>query len=186
MFRAFLLACLVVPAAACADPNNQIPFQKSVELNVGQSTVVHGYRGECGKRPKNVDPKRTRATKLGVMSNGKWDLCNHRRSQGPLEHALCLSRQALFALQAVSEQAQRRAGGLGRGDGCGGGIGAVRIRVTCGNNQRRDAATWRLSTRGQPTFAAQCADLHIADKESYGKKVLKTSIGRHGASDDAE
>ena len=82
MFRALILACFLVPAAALANPNNQIPFNKSVELNVGQSMVVHGYRGECGKRPENVDPKRTRATKLGVLSNGKWGVTKSRKCGG--------------------------------------------------------------------------------------------------------
>ncbi len=82
MFRIFLLIGLLAAVPALADPNNQIPFRKSVELNVGQSVVVHGYRGECGKRPDNVDPKRTRATKLGMLSNGKWGVTNSRRCGG--------------------------------------------------------------------------------------------------------
>lgn len=82
MLRPLFLICLLASTAAFADPGNQIPFQKSVELNVGQSMVVHGYRGECGKRPENVDPKRTRATKLGVLSNGKWGVTKSRTCGG--------------------------------------------------------------------------------------------------------
>lgn len=82
MCRIFLLAFLLLPIAASADPNNQIPFHKSVELNVGQSVVVHGYRGECGKRPTNVDPERTRATQLGVLSNGRWGVTKSRTCGG--------------------------------------------------------------------------------------------------------
>lgn len=82
MIRVFLLACLMAATSAYADESNQIPFHKSVDLAVGQSMIVHGYRGECGKRPENVDPNRTRATKLGVLSNGKWGVTKSRRCGG--------------------------------------------------------------------------------------------------------
>lgn len=82
MRRILLLMCLMLPAVVLADPNNQIPFHRSVELSVGQSIVVHGYRGACGKRPENVDPNRTRATKLGVLRNGKWGVTKSRTCKG--------------------------------------------------------------------------------------------------------
>lgn len=82
MFRSFLLVCLILGSPAYANPNNQIPTHRSVELKVGQSVIVNGYRGECGARPKNVDRKRTRDTKLGVLSNGKWGVTKSRTCGG--------------------------------------------------------------------------------------------------------
>ncbi|CAN0606776.1 unnamed protein product [Ectocarpus sp. 12 AP-2014] len=72
MFRVFAIVFLLIGSSAFADSNNKIPLNREVNLKVGQSIIVHGYRGDCGERPKNVDPKRTRKTKLGVLSNGKW------------------------------------------------------------------------------------------------------------------
>ncbi|MFK7869421.1 MAG: hypothetical protein AB8B58_09295 [Roseobacter sp.] len=82
MLRALFLSIWLVPTVASADPNNQIRYVKSVELNVGQSMVVYGFRGDCGERPKNVDPNRTRATKLGVLSNGKWGVTKSKTCGG--------------------------------------------------------------------------------------------------------
>lgn len=82
MFRGLLFVVLMVGTTAVADQNNQIPTHRSVELKVGQSIVVNGFRGECGKRPTNVDPKRTRTTKLGVLSNGKWGVTKSRTCGG--------------------------------------------------------------------------------------------------------
>ena len=82
MIRALTLATLFLATPTFADSNNKIPFHKTVELKVGQSMVVHGYRGECGKRPANVDPNRTRDTKLGTLSNGKWGVTKSRSCGG--------------------------------------------------------------------------------------------------------
>mmetsp|Transcript_12734 Transcript_12734/g.20282 ORF Transcript_12734/g.20282 Transcript_12734/m.20282 type:complete len:114 (-) Transcript_12734:116-457(-) len=82
MLRYILIMLFILGSQALANPNNQIPFHKSVELKVGQSMVVNGFRGECGSRPKNVDPNRTRDTKLGVLSNGKWGVTKSRTCGG--------------------------------------------------------------------------------------------------------
>jgi len=81
ILRAFCL-CAILASPALADPNNRIPLQRNVELSVGQSTIVHGFRGECGQRPTNVDPNRTRDTQLGVLSIGKWGVTNSRNCGG--------------------------------------------------------------------------------------------------------
>lgn len=82
MFRSFFSVCLMLGSVAYADPNNKIPTHRSVELKIGQSVVVNGYRGECGIRPTNVDPNRTRSTKLGILSNGKWGVAKSRTCGG--------------------------------------------------------------------------------------------------------
>ncbi|WP_436399624.1 hypothetical protein [Roseobacter sp. S98] len=82
MFRWIFCAFLLFAAAAGADTDNRIPFHTSVDLQVGQSMIVHGYRGECGKRPAKVDKNRTRDTKLGVLSIGKWGVTKSRRCGG--------------------------------------------------------------------------------------------------------
>lgn len=83
MFRSFILALIFsLGSVAYADPNNKIPTHRSVKLEIGQSVVVNGYRGDCGKRPPNVDPNRTRNTKLGTLSNGKWGVTKSRTCGG--------------------------------------------------------------------------------------------------------
>lgn len=82
MLRILCSVFLLFATPVMADQNNKIPFHKSIDLKVGQSIIVHGYRGECGKRPANVDPKRTRGTKLGVLSNGKWGVTKSRHCGG--------------------------------------------------------------------------------------------------------
>lgn len=82
MLRSIILVCAMFGTVVHADPNNKIPTHRSVELKVGQSVVVNGYRGKCGKRPTNVDPQRTRDTKFGVLSNGKWGVTKSRTCGG--------------------------------------------------------------------------------------------------------
>lgn len=64
------------------DADNPIKGHSKVSMKVGQSAVIWGWRGECGQRPKGVDRKRTRATKLGVLSNGKWGVFKSRTCGG--------------------------------------------------------------------------------------------------------
>lgn len=81
MTRLFLfLVFSLFPISALAE--NVIPAHKSVKLSVGETIVIHGYRGPCGERPGNVDPNRTRATQLGVLSNGKWGVMKSRTCGG--------------------------------------------------------------------------------------------------------
>ncbi|WP_299626723.1 hypothetical protein [uncultured Tateyamaria sp.] len=82
MLRCVFVVLLCLGSTAWANPNNQIPFHRSVDMKVGQSMVVNGFRGECGARPRNVDPNRTRDTKLGVLSNGKWGVTKSRTCGG--------------------------------------------------------------------------------------------------------
>ena len=72
MLRRLTVALFLIASPGFADENNLIPVSKKVEMTVGQSMIVSGFRGECGKRPGNVDPNRTRDTKLGSLSVGKW------------------------------------------------------------------------------------------------------------------
>lgn len=85
MYRTVLLAglfAIATGAATANDANNKIPFNKEVTMKVGQSVILTGWRGDCGKRPKNVDRKRTRKTKLGVLKNGKWGVTKSRHCGG--------------------------------------------------------------------------------------------------------
>lgn len=82
MFRCLLVIFLMFGSFAHANSDNKIPLNRSVELKIGQSIIVHGYRGKCGERPKNVDRKRTRSTKLGILSNGKWGVTKSRTCKG--------------------------------------------------------------------------------------------------------
>ena len=66
-----ILALLFIFGAvyAAAQTANIIPYQHDVQIQVGESQVVHGLRGECGQlpTPSNSDPK---STKLGVLTFG--------------------------------------------------------------------------------------------------------------------
>ena len=77
MIRALSIALLLATPLA-ANPKNIIPTEKKVELKVGQSLIVNGARGDCGERPKDLDRSRTRETKLGVLSLGKWGMKRSR------------------------------------------------------------------------------------------------------------
>lgn len=80
--RLVLLLGILAASPANADENNKIPTLKKVELKVGQSKIVNGFRGECGERPKGVDTGRTRDTKLGTLSIGKWGMKKSGRCKG--------------------------------------------------------------------------------------------------------
>ncbi|MEM1351386.1 MAG: hypothetical protein AAGF27_03530 [Pseudomonadota bacterium] len=83
MKKLFLMLPLLFAAPALAnDADNPIKAQTEVSMKVGQSKVIWGWRGECGKRPDGVDPNRTRATELGVLSNGKWGVVKSRACGG--------------------------------------------------------------------------------------------------------
>lgn len=82
MIRLILAFSLLAAASTKANENNRIPTLTNVELAVGQSIIVNGFRGECGERPKNVDPNRTRDTKLGTLSVGAWGMKRSRTCNG--------------------------------------------------------------------------------------------------------
>ncbi|MEO0402262.1 MAG: hypothetical protein AAF214_07785 [Pseudomonadota bacterium] len=82
MLRAILTLTFLLVVPALAEDSNKIPTHRSIQVQVGQSIIVNGFRGACGARPKNVDPNRTRATRLGVLSNGKWGVVQSRTCGG--------------------------------------------------------------------------------------------------------
>ncbi len=53
MGYAAVLAVAAVPLSA--QSSKRIDYQKSVTVSVGQSVVVHGIRGDCGKLPAKGD-----------------------------------------------------------------------------------------------------------------------------------
>lgn len=82
MLRCFILLLVFAATSAQADSSNKIPFHDAIAMKVGQTAVIAGYRGECGKRPTGVDPNRTRDTKLGTLSNGRWGIVRSRTCNG--------------------------------------------------------------------------------------------------------
>lgn len=61
-----LTATLALTAGfAMAEAQNVIAYQPSITLHVGESAVVHGVRGDCGKLP------RAKKLKSRFLSNGK-------------------------------------------------------------------------------------------------------------------
>ena len=83
MIRILLMAFILAASPlAAGDADNPIKGLQKVTMKVGQSKVIWGWRGECGKRPKGVDRNRTRDTELGVLSNGKWGVFKSRTCGG--------------------------------------------------------------------------------------------------------
>ena len=78
------MAALVFAAAPAlaADTDNRINAQSDVRMKVGQTKVIWGWRGECGKRPTGIDRNRTRATELGTLSIGQWGVFKSRACGG--------------------------------------------------------------------------------------------------------
>lgn len=73
------MATLISPAAA--QQGQEIPYQKTVKLKVGQSAVVHGIRGACGSAPDKSDLK-VPAAKTGKFSIGKTGWRNSKKCKG--------------------------------------------------------------------------------------------------------
>ena len=82
MFRVILLSFILAATSVAANSGNLIERKREVVLKVGQSVVVNGIRGECGKRPTGLQLKKTRKTKLGVMSFGRWGVKESDRCGG--------------------------------------------------------------------------------------------------------
>jgi hypothetical protein len=74
-------AFVVLATASLADTANDIPHQKSLTLQVGQSAVIYGYRGDCGALPRPGDVK-VPALKTGKLSIGKPGQRNSRKCRG--------------------------------------------------------------------------------------------------------
>jgi hypothetical protein len=75
---ALAISIAAVPFTALAE--GTIKYRKSVSLQVGQSVVVHGIRGECGQEPVLSQVKLPRLStgelslgKMGVRQSGSCD-----------------------------------------------------------------------------------------------------------------
>jgi len=60
----------------------EIKWQRSVNLAVGQSTVVYGYRGDCGRLPKS-GAIRLPSAKTGHFTLGRKGWRHSGRCKGP-------------------------------------------------------------------------------------------------------
>jgi hypothetical protein len=84
--RALWMATAVLAFGLSAFPftamaETTIKYRKSVTLQVGQSIVVHGIRGECGENPDLAEivlPK----PKTGELSLGKFGVRQSNRCNG--------------------------------------------------------------------------------------------------------
>ena len=76
-----VLSLLATPVLA-ADSDNKIKGSQKVSMKVGQSKVIWGWRGECGKRPTGINKNRTRNTELGTLSIGDWGVFKSRTCGG--------------------------------------------------------------------------------------------------------
>lgn len=74
-----LLALLATPLTAQSGP--EIKYRERVTLNVGESIVVYGYRGDCGKLPTSGQVELP-TLKTGTLSTGKDGFRNSKRCKG--------------------------------------------------------------------------------------------------------
>lgn len=72
---AFALTAL--PAIA----QSTIDYVERVNLKVGQSAIIYGYRGDCGKKP-TASQVALPATNTGTLSLGKIGVTNSNRCGG--------------------------------------------------------------------------------------------------------
>ena len=77
-----LCLALLMPAAVAAQSGNTIEFKERVTLAVGQSTVIHGARGDCGRAPAKSDIALP-ALKTGTLSLGQAGVRDSRSCGGP-------------------------------------------------------------------------------------------------------
>ena len=84
---AFQRLCLAVSSIAVlgsAAPlfaQSTIDYRERVSLRVGQSAVIYGYRGDCGKEPTAGDVELPQTT-TGTLSLGKIGVTNSNRCGG--------------------------------------------------------------------------------------------------------
>jgi len=71
------LATLPGPATA----EGSIPFVDKLTLRVGESAVIHGIRGDCGKLPAKSQLK-PRKLKIGTLTIGREGTRSSRRCGG--------------------------------------------------------------------------------------------------------
>ena len=75
------LAVAPVSAPAFAQTSQGIEYEKSVSVKAGQSTVIYGFRGDCGKQPKTSEI-RLPTLQTGTLSFGKIGQTQSRRCGG--------------------------------------------------------------------------------------------------------
>ena len=71
---------LALPTGAFAQ-GAEISWRKDVNLKVGESMVVYGYRGDCGQRP-DLSQVRVPATRTGQFSFGQMGVRQSNRCGG--------------------------------------------------------------------------------------------------------
>lgn len=77
-------ACLVLASLAAplaAQSGKEIKFRERVTLDVGQSVVIYGYRGDCGALPTKAQIELP-ALKTGTLSLGAEGFRNSKRCKG--------------------------------------------------------------------------------------------------------
>jgi hypothetical protein len=94
-------------SASAAGPAQMIPFRENVTVQVGQSVVVHGLRGECGALPTPARVAEATAslnaqTSLGAFSFGAEGVRRSAACNGPTP-----ARQTIFTATAVGQETIR-------------------------------------------------------------------------------
>ena len=75
---------VIFAVSACAQ-TKQIPYKPDVRLSVGQSTVIHGARGQCGQPPPDWDHvvRELPSSTTGSFSDGGIGTRQSRSCGGP-------------------------------------------------------------------------------------------------------
>jgi len=77
-----LALVIASPAApAFAQSSKGIEYDESVSVKVGQSAVIYGFRGDCGKKPKTSEI-RLPTLQTGTLSFGKIGQTRSNRCGG--------------------------------------------------------------------------------------------------------
>lgn len=81
LLAAVALTLAFSPVAVLSQSANEIPYRESVTLNVGESAIIYGYRGECGQLP-GAGEVRVPALSTGTLSIGRPGQRESRRCGG--------------------------------------------------------------------------------------------------------
>ncbi len=65
-----VISFCAVSGLAFADASNKVKYKSKVNLKVGQATIVHGLRGECGKLPTKAERSKSKSNLDAKLTTG--------------------------------------------------------------------------------------------------------------------
>jgi len=80
-FYAICLSFIAAAGPLAAQSEGEIKYRERVTVEVGQSVVVYGYRGDCGQLP-TAGQVELPTLKTGKLSTGKAGIRTSKRCKG--------------------------------------------------------------------------------------------------------